>query len=167
MPAEARISTGPQDIARVAINHRRSVMAVNDPFDLERFVTAQASIFETALGELKAGRKRSHWMWFVFPQLRGLGGSSNATFYGIGSLAEAEAYLAHQVLGPRLVLCTRTVLAAGERSLHAIFGSPDDIKFCSSMTLFGLASGPGESAFRQALDRYCDGRMDERTLALL
>jgi uncharacterized protein (DUF1810 family) len=142
-------------------------MAVNAPFNLERFVTAQASIFETALGELKAGRKRSHWMWFVFPQLRGLGASSNASFYGIGSLEEAQAYVAHRVLGPRLVLCTRTVLAAGERSLHAIFGSPDDIKFCSSMTLFALASGEGEPTFGQALDRFCDGRMDERTLALL
>jgi uncharacterized protein (DUF1810 family) len=145
---------------------RRSDMAVNDPFNLERFVTAQASIFDTALGELKAGRKRSHWMWFVFPQLRGLGSSSNATLYGISSLAEARAYLAHRLLGPRLVLCTETVLAVGERSLHTIFGSPDDIKFCSSMTLFALAS-QGENAFGQALDRYCDGRMDERTLARL
>jgi uncharacterized protein (DUF1810 family) len=142
-------------------------MPVTDPFELERFVTAQASIFETALGELKAGRKRTHWMWFVFPQLRGLGGSSNATFYGIGSLAEAQAYLVHPVLGPRLVLCTQTVLAAEERSLHGIFGSPDDIKFCSSMTLFALASGQAESTFAQALDRYCGGRMDERTLTLL
>jgi uncharacterized protein (DUF1810 family) len=142
-------------------------MSVNDPFNLERFVTAQTPIFETALGELKAGRKRSHWMWFVFPQLRGLGGSLNATFYGIGSLTEAQAYLAHRVLGPRLVLCTQTVLAPGERSLHAIFGSPDDIKFCSSMTLFALASRPSEVVFGQALDRYCGGRMDERTLALL
>jgi len=142
-------------------------MPVNDPFDLERFVKAQGSIFETALSELKAGRKRSHWMWFVFPQLRGLGSSSNATFYGIGSLAEARAYLAHRLLGARLVLCTETVLASGERSLHAIFGSPDDIKFCSSMTLFALASLQGENAFVQALGRYCGGRMDERTVALL
>jgi uncharacterized protein (DUF1810 family) len=142
-------------------------MPVNDPFDLARFVKAQASIFETALSELKAGRKRSHWMWFVFPQLRGLGSSSTATFYGIGSLAEARAYLAHRLLGARLVLCTETVLASGDRSLHAIFGSPDDIKFCSSMTLFALASLQGENAFVQALDRYCGGRMDERTVALL
>jgi len=142
-------------------------MPVNDPFNLQRFVKAQASIFETALGELKAGRKRSHWMWFVFPQLRGLGSSLNATFYGIGSLAEARAYLAHRLLGVRLVLCTQTVLASGERSLHAIFGSPDDIKFCSSMTLFALASLQGENAFVQALDRYCGGRMDQRTVVLL
>jgi uncharacterized protein (DUF1810 family) len=145
----------------------RCEMAVNDPFNLERFVTAQASIFETALSELKAGRKHSHWMWFIFPQLRGLGHSSNATFYGIGSLAEARAYLAHRLLGPRLLLCTETVLGVGERSLYAIFGSPDDIKFCSSMTLFALACFQGENAFRQALDRYCGSRMDERTLVLL
>jgi uncharacterized protein (DUF1810 family) len=142
-------------------------MPVNDPFSLERFVRAQTPIFETALGELKAGRKRAHWMWFVFPQLRGLGASSNATFYGISSLAEAQAYLAHQVLGPRLVLCTQAVLAARERSLHAIFGSPDDMKFCSSMTLFALASAGDENAFGQALERYCGGRMDKRTLAVL
>ena len=142
-------------------------MPVEDPFNLERFVRAQASIFEIALGELKAGRKRSHWMWFIFPQLRGLGTSANARFYGIGSLAEARSYLAHRLLGPRLELCTETVLATGERSLHAILGSPDDIKFCSSMTLFALASGQSGHAFGQALDRYCGGRMDDRTLALL
>jgi uncharacterized protein (DUF1810 family) len=142
-------------------------MSDADPFDLERFVTAQAPIFETALNELKAGRKRSHWMWFIFPQLRGLGSSPIATFYGIGSLAEARAYLAHAVLGPRLVLCTEAVLAIKDRSPRAIFGSPDDLKFRSSITLFGLAAGDGESPFRQALGRFWDNRMDERTLVLL
>ena len=142
-------------------------MSDADPFDLERFVTAQAPIFETALNELKAGRKRSHWMWFIFPQLRGLGSSPIATFYGIGSLAEARAYLAHAVLGPRLVLCTEAVLAIKDRSPRAIFGSPDDLKFRSSTTLFGLAAGDGESPFRQALGRFWDNRMDERTLVLL
>ena len=117
-------------------------------FDLERFVTAQAPVFATVLNELKAGRKRSHWMWFVFPQLRGLGQSAMATRYGIGSLAEAQAYLAHPLLGPRLMECTRTVLAIEGRSLHAIFGSPDDLKFCSSMTLFSLAA-EGETMFRR------------------
>ena len=131
-----------------------------DPFDLNRFVTAQAPVFTAALDELKAGRKRSHWMWFVFPQLRGLGHSAMAEFYGIGSLAEARAYLAHPLLGPRLILCTETVLALQGQSLHAIFGSPDDLKFRSSMTLFALATGKDESAFRQAIDRYCDGRLD-------
>ncbi len=142
-------------------------MEADDPFDLERFVTAQAPVFQTALGELKAGQKRSHWMWFVFPQLRGLGRSSMAQFYGVGSLDEARAYLAHPLLGTRLKLCTQTVLAIKERSLHAIFGAPDDIKFHSSMTLFARAAADDDSAFRRALDRYCEGRMDERTLALL
>jgi uncharacterized protein (DUF1810 family) len=105
-------------------------------------------------------------MWFIFPQLRGLGHSAMAEFYGIGSLAEARAYLAHPLLGLRLILCTETVLALQGRSLHGIFGSPDDLKFRSSMTLFSLATGKGESAFRQAVDRYCDGRLDDRTVAL-
>lgn len=142
-------------------------MEADDPFDLERFVTAQAAIFETALGELKAGQKRSHWMWFVFPQLRGLGRSSMAQRYGVGSLDEARAYLAHPLLGKRLILCTETVLAIKGRSLHAIFGAPDDMKFQSSMTLFARAAADDERAFCRALDRYCEGRMDERTLALL
>ncbi len=105
-------------------------------------------------------------MWFIFPQLRGLGLSPTAEFYGLSSLDEARAYLAHPVLGPRLTLCTETVLTVEGRSLHAIFGSPDDLKFCSSMTLFTLAAGAGESAFRRALDRYCDGRTDAQTVAL-
>ena len=105
-----------------------------DPFDLERFVTVQEPVFERVLGELRAGRKRSHWMWFVFPQLRGLGRSPMANRYGIGSLAEARAHLAHPVLGPRLDLCIRTVLESEAASLHAIFGSPDDMKFRSCAT---------------------------------
>jgi len=142
-------------------------MQADDPFDLERFVTAQAPIFEAALGELRAGRKRSHWMWFVFPQLRGLGRSATAQFYGLASLEEARAYLAHPVLGARLNLCAETVLAIEGRSLGAIFGSPDDMKFHSSMTLFARAADDEQSAYRRALDRYCGGRMDELTLALL
>jgi len=139
-------------------------MSDADPFDLERLVTAQAPIFSAVLDELKAGQKRSHWMWFIFPQLRGLGRSPTAEFYGISSLDEARAYLAHPVLGSRLILCTETVLAVEGRSLQAIFGSPDDLKFCSSMTLFALAVGQGESVFRRALDRYCGSRLDERTV---
>jgi uncharacterized protein (DUF1810 family) len=138
-----------------------------DSFDLERFVTAQAPVFATVLAELKAGQKRGHWMWFVFPQLRGLGHSAMAQHYGLGSLAEARAYLGHPLLGLRLVACTRAVLAIEGRSLHTIFGSPDDLKFCSSMTLFSLAAGEDETDFRQALDRFCARRADERTLALL
>ncbi|MBV9784624.1 MAG: DUF1810 domain-containing protein [Acidisphaera sp.] len=142
-------------------------MQATDAFDLERFVTAQAPVFAAVLEELRAGRKRSHWMWFVFPQLRGLGSSSTASFYGIASLDEARAYLAHPVLGPRLVVCTQSVLAIEGRSLHDIFGSPDDMKFASSMTLFACASDDRESVFRQAIDRCCGGRMDQRTLTLL
>ena len=142
-------------------------MQHGDAFDLQRFLTAQAPVIDTVLEELRAGRKRSHWMWYVFPQLRGLGHSATAQFYGIASLAEARAYLADPLLGPRLDLCTKAVLASGGRSLHAIFGSPDDMKFQSSMTLFALAAPDKDNVFRQALDRWCDGRMDERTVALI
>ena len=142
-------------------------MPDDDPFDLQRFVTAQAPVFETALAELRAGRKRSHWMWFVFPQLRGLGVSPTAQFYGLASLAEARSYLVHPLLGPRLKLCTQAVLGVERRALAAIFGSPDDMKFRSSMTLFARAAGDEAALFRQALDRYADGEPDERTLALL
>ena len=142
-------------------------MPVDDPFDLQRFVTAQAPVFETALAELRAGHKRSHWMWFVFPQLSGLGVSPTAQFYGLASLAEARAYLAHPLLGERLSRCVEAMLAAKGRSLTAIFGSPDDIKFRSSMTLFAIAAGNEAALFHQALDRSAEGGMDERTLALL
>jgi uncharacterized protein (DUF1810 family) len=142
-------------------------MPDSDSFNLDRFVAAQAPVFTTALAELNAGRKRSHWMWFIFPQLRGLGHSSTATFYGIGSLDEARAYLAHPTLGPRLHLCTEAVLGIRDSTLNAIFGSPDDLKFCSSMTLFSYATGDAQCVFRQALDRYCDDRGEGRTMALL
>lgn len=142
-------------------------MSDTDPFQLERFVSAQAPVFEAVLAELKAGRKRTHWMWFVFPQLRGLGRSAMAQFYGIASLGEARAYLEHPLLGPRLALCTETVLGLENKSLAATFGSPDDTKFCSSMTLFSLATGTEESAFREAVNRYCGCSMDGRTLAFL
>ncbi len=142
-------------------------MAEADPFDLQRFVSAQEPVFATALAELQAGRKRTHWMWFVFPQLRGLGFSPTATFYGIASLAEARAYLAHPLLGSRLERCTSAVLAIDGGSLHDIFGSPDDMKFCSSMTLFALAAPDARSIFRQALDRWCRGELDRLTLRLI
>jgi uncharacterized protein (DUF1810 family) len=133
-----------------------------DPFDLERFVTAQAPVFSAVLTELHAGRKRTHWMWFVFPQLGGLGRSSMATFSGIASLHEARAYLGHPLLGPRLDLCTRIVLELEAGSLHEIFGSPDDLKFQSSMTLFEPTS-----VFYRALDRWCGGALDPQTVKLL
>jgi uncharacterized protein (DUF1810 family) len=136
-------------------------------FDLERFVTAQEPVFDTVMKELTRGRKQSHWMWFVFPQLRGLGRSSMADFYGIASGAEAQAYLAHPILGPRLLRCTEAVLAHTDRSLHAIFGSPDDAKFRSSMTLFAFTGGDPDSAFRRAIELCCAGQPDEQTSLLL
>jgi uncharacterized protein (DUF1810 family) len=137
-----------------------------DSFDLSRFVTAQEPLMPRVLQELRAGQKRSHWMWFVFPQLAGLGRSPMAQRYAIGSLAEAQAYLAHPVLGPRLIACTEAANAVEGRSVHAIFGSPDDMKFRSSMTLFARAD-PGQTVFRTALERYFDGAEDPRTVALL
>lgn len=137
-----------------------------DPYNLQRFVAAQESVFAAVVEELRTGRKRSHWMWFVFPQMRGLGHSPTAQLYGIGSLDEARAYLAHPMLGSRLRLCTEAVLAMESASLNAIFDSPDDLKFCSSMTLFAVAADQPE-LFRLALDRFCEGRLDQRTLALL
>src|SRR6267142_560846 len=142
-------------------------MTEADRFDLERFVTAQAPVLETVLAELRAGRKRTHWMWFVFPQLAGLGRSSTARFYGISGIDEARAFLAHPLLGSRLDLCTRIVLASQSPLLHAIFGSPDDLKFRSCMTLFSLAADDTDNPFHQALDRWCGGRPDEQTLALI
>ena len=139
----------------------------DDRFDLDRFVAAQAPVYAAALDELKAGRKRSHWMWFVFPQLRGLGSSPMARRYAIASLGEATDYLRHPLLGSRLRTCTQAVLALDARTPHEIFGSPDDLKFCSSMTLFAAAAGDREGTFHDALDRCCGGRRDERTLALL
>ena len=134
-------------------------------FDLDRFVTAQAQVYANVCEELRAGRKTSHWMWFIFPQLRGLGHSPTARRYGIGSRAEAIAYMAHPVLGPRLLECAGLMLAVEGRSAHSILGSPDDLKLHSSMTLFGEVSD--SAAFRQVLDRYYGGERDKRTLALL
>jgi uncharacterized protein (DUF1810 family) len=142
-------------------------MTADDRFDLQRFVTAQEPVLETVLAELRAGRKRAHWMWFVFPQLTGLGRSPTARFYGVSAIDEARAYLAHPLLGPRLDLCTRTVLSSESPSLHAIFGSPDDLKFRSCMTLFSRAADDPDNPFRQALDRWCSGEPDEQTLALI
>ena len=141
-------------------------MSVNDPFDLQRFVTAQADVYERALAELRAGQKRSHWMWFIFPQLAALGRSRTALFYGIGSLAEAKAYLAHPLLGPRLITCTQAVNAVSGRTAHQILGSPDYLKFRSSMTLFSEA-GASEAVFTEALEKYYGGDPDPETLTLL
>jgi uncharacterized protein (DUF1810 family) len=138
-----------------------------DPFDLQRFVDAQAGVIDRALEELRAGRKQSHWMWFVFPQLKGLGRSPTALFYGLASLDEARAYLAHPLLGPRLAAVAQAALGAPAASLHALFGSPDDLKFVSSMTLFEKAAGGDGGIYAAALDRWTNGRRDSQTLALL
>ena len=131
----------------------------------ERFVSAQAPVYATVLAELSAGQKQSHWMWFIFPQLGALGRSPTAKFYGLAGLDDAQAYLAHEVLGPRLVECTGLVNAVSGRSAHEIFGSPDDLKFRSSVTLFRLAGG-GE-VFETALAKYFDGAEDAATVRLV
>jgi len=139
---------------------------MEDPYDLERFVSAQSECFAAVLSELGAGHKRTHWMWFVFPQLRGLGSSARSEHFGIRSTDEARAYWGHPVLGDRLRRCVGLVLAVDGRSARQIFGSPDDLKFCSCMTLFATAV-PEESSFPVALDRYFAGDMDRRTLEML
>ena len=139
---------------------------MHDPFDLQRFVAAQAPVMPQVLRELAAGRKQSHWMWFVFPQLRGLGSSAMATRYGIAGLAEAKAYLAHPLLGARLREGVGLVTAVPTRSATEILGAVDAQKFRSCLTLFAAAD-PTEPCFRAALDRFFDGEADGRTLALL
>ena len=146
---------------------KTSLAMHSDPYDLDRFLMAQAPAYDIALAELIGGRKLTHWMWFIFPQLQGLGRSSMAQRYGISSLDEARAYLAHPVLGQRLRECVIAVLDSGETSLHSIFGSPDDLKFCSSVTLFSVAAEGHEASFDAALKKFCQGAKDERTLALL
>ena len=141
-------------------------MSTDDPFDLNRFLEAQKGVYAHALAELRAGRKTSHWMWFVFPQIDGLGRSSTARRYAIRSLDEARANLAHPVLGTRLRECTAVVLGVSGRSASEIFGHPDDIKFRSSMTLFERAA-TDTSLFATALDTYYAGQRDAATLDIL
>lgn len=137
-----------------------------DPYDLNRFLTAQEDVYDDALAELRAGRKRSHWMWFIFPQFEGLGFSATSQHFAIRSAAEGRAYLEHPVLGPRLVECAEAVLAVEGRSAREIFGSPDDLKLKSSATLFASVS-PDGSVFHRLLEKYFDGQPDQRTLELL
>jgi uncharacterized protein (DUF1810 family) len=139
---------------------------VSDPFDLDRFVRAQEADYERALAEIRSGRKRSHWMWYVFPQFAGLGHSSMSQRYAINTLAEARAYLAHPMLGTRLTDIAEAVLNVQGRTAHEIFGSPDDLKLQSSSTLFALVS-PDDSVFHRILDKYFGGSRDERTLELV
>jgi uncharacterized protein (DUF1810 family) len=140
--------------------------AADDPFELARFVHAQRDVHEQALVELRAGRKRTHWMWFVFPQLAGLGMSPTALRYGIRGLAEAQAYLQHPLLGARLRQCARALLELHGPSAEMIFGYPDVMKLKSSMTLFA-AVADASPEFAAVLDRYYGGVRDERTLRLL
>ena len=139
---------------------------MSDPHNLKRFVDAQAPVYAQVCAELAAGRKRSHWMWFIFPQIKGLGVSPTAQFYAVASRAEAEAYLAHPVLGPRLRECTQLVLDVAGRSAHDVFGSPDDLKFRSCVTLFGDVAADN-ALFQAALRKYFNGEPDRRTIEIL
>ncbi len=137
-----------------------------DLHGLDRFVQAQEGVYEGALSEIERGRKQSHWMWYVFPQLDGLGFSATSKRYAIKSLAEAKAYLDHPILGPRLVRCAEAALRVDARSAHEIFGSPDDLKLRSCATLFARVSPPG-SVFHRLLDKYFRGEPDPSTVRLL
>jgi uncharacterized protein (DUF1810 family) len=139
---------------------------VNDPFDLQRFVNAQNPVYEYVCAELRNGRKEGHWMWFIFPQLRGLGSSQMATAFGISSRQEAEAYLNHPVLGPRLRECSRLVNLMEGRSINQLFGYPDDLKFRSSMSLFASVTSDNQ-IFKDALQKYFGGELDPHTLQRL
>jgi uncharacterized protein (DUF1810 family) len=137
-----------------------------DPFNLDRFITAQAEVYPQVLAELIAGRKRGHWIWFIFPQMKGLGRSAQSEYYGIGSLEEAAAYARHPLLGPRLVECTQLVNQIEGLAIHEILGPPDDLKFRSSMTLFAHAADDA-TVFNDALKKYFNGETDPLTLKLL
>ena len=136
------------------------------PFDLSRFIEAQRGVYEQALAELEQGRKQSHWMWFIFPQIDGLGSSSTAKHYAIKSVAEAKAYLEHPLLGARLVKCCEALLNIRGKSASQIFGFPDDLKLRSCATLFSRVAGEG-SVFSRVLDQYFEGKPDQRTIELL
>ena len=139
---------------------------MSDEYQLSRFISAQEAVYGQVLDELRAGHKRSHWMWFIFPQIKGLGFSLTARKYAISGLDEASAYLQHETLGTRLMECTGLVLQIENRSVHNIFGYPDDLKFRSSMTLFDQVAGENR-LFEQALVKYFAGEADQKTLTLL
>ena len=143
-----------------------ALVATSDPYDLQRFVDAQEQVYGPALAEIRSGVKRSHWMWFIFPQFHGLGVSRTAERFALKSVAEVRAYLAHPVLGPRLVECAEAILEVGGRSAFEILGSPDDLKLRSCATLFACAS-PEHIAFPRVLDKYFHGQRDDRTLHLI
>jgi uncharacterized protein (DUF1810 family) len=141
-------------------------MADQDPYDLKRFLSAQEPVFERVLTELRSGEKRSHWMWFIFPQIEGLGQSTTSRYYSIKSKAEAREYLNHPILGPRLVECAEIILGIEEKNATEIFGFPDDLKLQSSMTLFSYVA-EANSIFEQVIKEYFDGKRDDETLRLL
>jgi uncharacterized protein (DUF1810 family) len=145
---------------------QRTSNSAPDPYDLARFVRAHEHDYDQAVSEIRGGRKRSHWMWYIFPQFEGLGVSSTSRRYSIKSVAEAEAYLRHPVLGPRLMESVQAVLDIERRSAHEVFGSPDDMKLRSCATLFAFVSPTG-SVFEQLLDRYFGGERDDKTLRLV
>jgi uncharacterized protein (DUF1810 family) len=142
------------------------LISAADPYDLTRFVQAQERDYEQAMSEIRSGRKRSHWMWYIFPQIEGLGVSSTSRHYAIKSVAEAEAFLRHPVLGPRLLASAQATMEVEGRSAFELFGTPDDMKLRSCATLFASVS-PAGSVFQQLLDRYFDGEPDATTLGLL
>ena len=142
------------------------VMPAQDPFNLARFVDAQENVYATALAEIRSGRKRSHWMWFIFPQFTGLGSSPMAHRFAIGSADEARAYLAHPILGRRLIECAEALIRLEDRSASDVFGYPDDVKLRSSATLFATVS-PAGSVFARLLEKCFAGQLDEKTVALL
>jgi uncharacterized protein (DUF1810 family) len=146
--------------------HENRASDRGDPFDLNRFLSAQEGVYDRVLAELRAGRKRTHWMWYIFPQIDGLGRSPTARQYAIKSLEEARRYLAHPLLGARLVECAEAVLAVQGLSASDIFGYPDDMKLCSSMTLFARVSEP-RSVFERVLDKFYRGKRDTGTLQIV
>lgn len=139
---------------------------MHDTFNLSRFVEAQAPVLSRVMTELREGRKTTHWMWFIFPQLQGLGRSEMASRFALSGIAEARAYLQHDLLGPRLEACVKTVLQHRDRSAMQIFGSPDELKFRSCLTLF-MNAGPGSLLYEQALEQFYSGEPDRKTLLLL
>lgn len=141
-------------------------MTTDDPFDLNRFIEVQKTTYDTALAELRAGQKRSHWMWFIFPQIDGLAFSATSKLYAIKSIEEANAYLAHPILGPRLLACAQAILAVEDRSALAILGTPDDQKLKSCATLFASAT-PSDPVFEQILEKFYNGERDPRTISML
>ena len=146
--------------------HSNDSHSTDDPYDLNRFVRVQENDYEQVLSEIKSGRKRTHWMWYIFPQLDGLASSSTAKHYSIKSMDEARAYLAHPILGPRLLECAEAAVGVEGRTASAIFGSPDDLKLRSCATLFACVS-PADSVFERLLKKYYPGGRDSKTLQLL